>query len=127
MADVTEREIHELGGQLRAAANAWAACDGSFDELAATRLRHHAVARCHAYYRDNIPAYRRLCAEMDVGDTAPLALLAERCTVTEELFKSYDAGWVGERDFAGQAENILQPRNGGDGPIMAGTAPRDSG
>ena len=57
---VTEREIHELGGQLRAAANAWAARDGSFDELAATRLRHHAIARCHAYYRAMIPAYRRL-------------------------------------------------------------------
>jgi hypothetical protein len=97
---VTEREIHELGGQLRAAANAWAGGDGSFDERAATRLRHHAIERCHAYYRAAIPAYRRLCAEMDVGDTAPLELLAERCTVTEELFKSYDAGWVGERDFA---------------------------
>ena len=100
MVAATEREIHELGGQLRAAANAWAARDGSFDELAATRLRHHAIARCHAYYRATIPAYRRLCAEMDVGDTAPLELLAERCTVTEDLFKSYDARWVGDRDFA---------------------------
>ena len=57
MAAVTDREIHELGGQLRASANAWAACDGSFDERAATRLRHHAIARCHAYYRATIPAY----------------------------------------------------------------------
>ena len=97
---MTEREIHELGAQLRVAANAWAACDGSFDEVAATRLRHLAIARCHAYYRATIPAYRRLCADMDVGDTAPLARLAEWCTVTEELFKSYDAGWVSEGDFA---------------------------
>src|SRR4029453_15660258 len=100
VAAVTAREIHDLGGQLRAAANAWAARAGPFDELATTRLRHHAIAGCHAYYRATIPAYRRLCAEMDVGDNAPLGLLAERCTVTEELFKSYDAGWVGERDFA---------------------------
>jgi hypothetical protein len=100
MVAATEREIHELGGQLRAAANAWAARDGSFDELATTRLRHRAIARCHAHYRAAIPAYRRLCVEMDVGDTAPLGLLAERCTVTEELFKSYDAAWGGERDFA---------------------------
>lgn len=100
MAAVTEQEIHELGGQLRAAANAWAARDGSFDERAVTRLRRHAIACCHAHYRAGIPAYRRLCAEMDVGDTAPLEVLAERCTVTEELFKSYDAAWVGERDFA---------------------------
>lgn len=100
MAAVTEQEIHELGGQLRAAANAWAARDGSFDELATTRLRRHAIACCHAHYRAGIPAYRRLCAEMDVGDTALLEVLAERCTVTEELFKSYDAAWVGERDFA---------------------------
>lgn len=99
MAAVSERDIHELGGQLRAAANAWAARDGSFDELEATQLRHRAIACCHAYYRATIPAYRRLCTEMAVGDTAPLGVLAERCTVTEELFKSYDAGWVGG-DFA---------------------------
>jgi len=30
----------------------------------------------------------------------PLAVLAERCTVTDDLFKSYDAAWVGARDFA---------------------------
>jgi hypothetical protein len=100
VAVATEREIHDLGGQLRAAANAWAARDGSFDEPATTRLRRHAIACSHAHYRAAIPAYRRLCAEMDVGDTAPLEVLAERCTVTEELFKSYDAAWVGERDFA---------------------------
>ena len=53
---MTEREIHELGGQLRAAASAWAARDGSFDEDATTRLRRRAIACCHAYYRARIPA-----------------------------------------------------------------------
>jgi hypothetical protein len=95
-----EREIHELAGRLRAAANAWAAGDGAFDEADTTRLRRHAIALCHRHYRAAIPAYRRLCAEADVGDEAPLAVLAERCTVTDELFKSYDATWVGRRDFA---------------------------
>jgi hypothetical protein len=100
VASAAEREIHELGGQLRAAANAWAAGDDSFDETAVTRLRRRAIARCHAHYRASIPAYRRLCAEAGVGDDAPLAVLAERCTVTDDLFKSYDAGWVSGRDFA---------------------------
>jgi hypothetical protein len=100
MAMATEGEIHELGGRLRAAANAWAASDGSFDEVAATRLRHRAIALCHVHYRTAIPAYRRLCAEAGVGDDAPLAVLVERCTVTDDLFKSYDAAWVSGRDFA---------------------------
>jgi Acyl-protein synthetase, LuxE len=100
VATTVEHQIHELGGQLRAAANAWAAGDVSFDEAAATRLRHHAIALCHAHYRAAIPAYRRLCAEMGVGDDVPLPTLAERCTVTDDLFKSYDAAWVGGRDFA---------------------------
>jgi hypothetical protein len=39
-----EHEIHELAGKLRAAANAWAAGDESFDEAEATRLRHQAIA-----------------------------------------------------------------------------------
>jgi Acyl-protein synthetase, LuxE len=95
-----EREIHELGGQLRAAANAWASGDGAFDEAAATRLRRQAITRCHAHYRSAIPAYRRLCDEARVGDDAPLGVLAERCTVTDDLFKSYDAAWVSGRDFA---------------------------
>jgi Acyl-protein synthetase, LuxE len=100
VASGAEREIHELGGQLRAAANAWAAGDGAFDEAAATRLRRQAIARCHAHYRARVPAYRRLCAEAGVGEDAPLEVLAERCTVTDDLFKSYDAAWVGGRDFA---------------------------
>lgn len=99
-----EREIHELGGALRSAANAWAAGDDTFDEADATRLRHRAIELCHAHYRAAIPAYRRLCAEMGVGDDASLAMLAERCTVTDDLFKSYDAAWVGERDFAALSE-----------------------
>ena len=119
VAAVTEREIHELGGQLRAAASAWAARDGSFDERATTRLRHHAIARCHEYYRATIPAYRRLCVEMDVGDTAPLELLAERCTVTEDLFKSYEAGWLGDRDFAALSDWL---RDVGAEPIPASAA-----
>jgi hypothetical protein len=119
VADVPEREIHELGGQLRAAANAWAARDGSFDEGAATRLRHDAIARCHAYYRAAIPAYRRLCAEMDVGDAAPLAQLAERCTVSEELFKSYDAAGVAARDFGALSDWL---RDVGAEPVPASAA-----
>ena len=96
----TEREIHELAGKLRAAANAWAAGDGSFDEAEATRLRH-ARSRCATRTTGPpLPAYRRLCDEAGVGDDAPLAVLAERCTVTDDLFKSYDAAWVGTRDFA---------------------------
>jgi hypothetical protein len=121
VAAVIEQEIHDLGGQLRAAANAWAACDGSFDELATTRLRRHAIARCHAHYRATIPAYRRLCAEMDVGDTAPLGLLAERCTVTEELFKSYDAGWLGDRDY-GALSDWLRDVSSEAVPASAATA-----
>jgi acyl-protein synthetase LuxE len=95
-----EREIHELAGQLRAAASAWAAADGSFDEADATRRRHRAIALCHAHYRASIPAYRRLCAEMGVDDDATLAVLAERCTVTDDLFKSYDPAWLALSDFA---------------------------
>jgi acyl-protein synthetase LuxE len=100
VAEVIEREIHELGGTLRAMANAWAAGDDSFDEVDATQLRHRAIQMCHAHYRAAIPAYRRLCAEADVGDDASLAVLAERCTVTDDLFKSYDSAWVAGRDFA---------------------------
>jgi Acyl-protein synthetase, LuxE len=100
VATTIEGEIHGLGGALRAAANAWAAGDDSFDEAAATRLRHRAIQLCHAHYRAAIPAYRRLCAEAGVGDDACVALLAEHCTVTDDLFKSYDAGWVAGRDFA---------------------------
>jgi hypothetical protein len=100
MASAVEREIHELAGQLRAAASAWAAGDGSFDEVGTTRLRRRAIALCHAHYRAAIPAYGRLCDEAGVGDDAPLAVLAERCTVTDDLFKSYDAAWVNARDFA---------------------------
>jgi hypothetical protein len=95
-----ERKIHELGGELRAAANAWAAGDEAFDEADATRLRHQAIALCHAHYRAAIPAYRRLCDEAGVTDDAPLAVLAERCSVTDDLFKSYDVAWVDTRDFA---------------------------
>jgi len=95
-----EREIHELGSQLRAAAHAWAAGDGAFDDAAATRLRHRAIGLCHRHYRAAVPAYGRLCAEAGVGDEAPLPALAECCTVTDDLFKSYDAAWVGARDFA---------------------------
>jgi len=104
VATAIEREIRELGGTLRAAANAWAAGDGAFDEPEATRLRHRAIALCHAHYRAAIPAYRRLCDEAGVPDDAPLAMLAERCTVTDDLFKSYDAAWVGARDFAALSE-----------------------
>ena len=104
MATAIEREIRELGGTLRAAANAWAAGDGAFDEPEATRLRHRAIGLCHAHYRAAIPAYRRLCDEAGVPDDAPLAMLAERCTVTDDLFKSYDAAWVGARDFAALSE-----------------------
>jgi Acyl-protein synthetase, LuxE len=100
VATAVEREIHELGGKLRAAANAWAAGDGVFDEADATRLRHRAIALCHAHYRAAIPAYRRLCDEACVTDDVPLAVLAERCVVTDDLFKSYDAAWVDARDFA---------------------------
>ena len=100
MAAAIEREIHQLAGQLRAAANAWAAGDGSFDEADATRLRRRAIALCHTHYRVAIAAYRRLAAEAGVADDVPLAVLAERCTVTDDLFKSYDAAWVGARDFA---------------------------
>jgi hypothetical protein len=95
----SERAIHDLAGQLRAAAHAWAAADGTFDDAATTRLRHRAIALCHAHYRAAIPAYRRLAAEAGVDDDAPLPVLAERCTVTDDLFKSYDAAWVGARDF----------------------------
>ena len=104
MATAVEREIHELGGKLRAAANAWGAGDGAFDEADATRLRHRAIALCHAHYRAAIPAYRRLCDEACVADDAPLAVLAECCVVTDDLFKSYDAAWVGARDFAALSE-----------------------
>jgi Acyl-protein synthetase, LuxE len=100
VAAATEREIHELAGKLRAAANAWAAGDDSFDEGDTTRLRRRAIALCHVHYRAAIAAYRRLSAEAGVGDDVPLAVLAERCTVTDDLFKSYDAAWVGTRDFA---------------------------
>src|SRR4030095_7887613 len=55
MASAVEREIHELAGQLRAAASAWAAGDGSFDEVGTTRLRRRAIALCHAHYRAAIP------------------------------------------------------------------------
>jgi hypothetical protein len=96
---VLEQEIHELAGMLRAAANAWAARDGTFDEVETARLRHRAIALCHAHYRAAIPAYRRLCVEAGVGDEAPLAVLAERCTVTDDLFKSYDAAWLEAHDF----------------------------
>jgi hypothetical protein len=95
-----EYEIHELAGKLRAAANAWAAGDESFDEAEATRLRHRAIALCHVHYRGAIAAYRRLCSEAGVVDDVPLAVLAECCTVTDDLFKSYDTAWVGARDFA---------------------------
>jgi len=100
VAALIEREIHELGGKLRAAANAWAAGDGAFDEADATRLRHRAIALCHVHYRAAIPAYRRLCDEAGLADDAPLSVLAERCTVTDDLFKSYDTAWVDTRDFA---------------------------
>jgi hypothetical protein len=100
VAATIEREIHLLAGQLRAAANAWAAGDDSFDEPEATRLRRRAIALCHAHYRVAIAAYRRLSAEAGIADDVPLAVLAERCTVTDDLFKSYDAAWVGARDFA---------------------------
>jgi len=99
VAEAIEREIHELAGRLRAAANAWAAGDGSFDESDTARLRRRAISLCHRHYRAAIPAYRRLCLEAGVGDDEPLDVLAERCTVTDDLFKSYDAAWVGARDF----------------------------
>jgi hypothetical protein len=100
VATAIEDEIHALGATLRAAANAWAAGDDAFDEAEATRVRHRAIALCHAHYRAAIPAYRRLCDEAGVGAHAPLAVLAERCTVTDDLFKSYDTAWVGAGDFA---------------------------
>jgi hypothetical protein len=100
VSEAIEREIHELAGTLRAAANAWAAGDGSFDEADAARVRRRAVSLCHRHYRASIPAYRRLCDEADAGDDAPLTVLAERCTVSDDLFKSYDPAWLGARDFA---------------------------
>src|SRR5262249_48031953 len=100
VAALIERQIHELGGQLRAAASAWAAGDGEFDEADATRLRHRAIALCHVHYRAAIPVYRRLCDEASVADDTSLSVLAERCTVTDDLFKSYDTGWLNTRDFS---------------------------
>ena len=121
MATTIEREIHELGGRLRAAAGAWSAGDGSFDEADATGLRHRAIALCHAHYRTTIPAYRRLCVEGGVGGEASLGELAERCTVTDDLFKSYDAAWVGRRDF-GALSRWLQDVCAEPVPVEAASA-----
>jgi len=91
--------IAELGGALRAAAAAWASGDG-YDEGEATRLRHYAIAACHAHYRAAIPAYRRMCDDAGAGDDAGLATIVESCTVGDDWFKSYDSTWLETGDFA---------------------------
>jgi hypothetical protein len=90
--------IAELGGALRAAAAAWASGD-AYDEGEATRLRHRAIAACHAHYRAAIPAYRRMCDDAGVGDDAGLATIVESCTVGDDWFKSYDTAWLEAGDF----------------------------
>ena len=91
--------IAELAGALRAAAAAWASGD-VYDEGEATRLRHHAIAACHAHYRAAIPAYRRMCDDAGVGDDAGFAMIVELCSVGDDWFKSYDSTWLETGDFA---------------------------
>jgi Acyl-protein synthetase, LuxE len=90
--------IAELAGALRAAASAWASGD-AYDEDQATRLRHRAIAACHAHYRAAIPAYRRMCDDAGVGGDATFATIVESCTVGDDWFKSYDATWLEAGNF----------------------------
>jgi len=92
------QRIAELGGALRAAAAAWASGD-AYDEGEATRLRHRAIAACHAHYRAAVPAYRRMCDDAGVGDDPGFATIVESCTVGDDWFKSYDTAWLEAGDF----------------------------
>jgi hypothetical protein len=96
--DTQLAELLVLHEQLRQATLAWSR--GADPGAEAEQLRRRALRINHVRYVGLIPAYQRLAADQGLEGEVDLPEIVNRLMVTDELFKSYEPGWLERGDLA---------------------------
>jgi len=95
----TSNRLRTIQDQLIRAAQAWAGGQ-DYDAALAGELRTEALLIHHAHYCANIPAYRKLAQEEDIGEELDtIAPIKRNLMSTDDIFKSYNQDWLDQRDF----------------------------
>jgi hypothetical protein len=84
--------------QLIKLTQAWA-LRGKFDAEHARRLRRKMILQNHAHYLKHIPVYAKFAQEEGIGQINDVEMIKEHLMSTDDLFKSYNQGWLDEGDY----------------------------
>jgi hypothetical protein len=99
MDDAEKTDIDALHEEIVEMTQRWAS-GKPYDEQQARALRERAILSNHRHYLRTIPVYAELAKEQGVGPEADIATLREHMMFTDDIFKSYDPGWLDDKDFA---------------------------
>ncbi len=97
----------DLLNQLTRQAQRWAVCKG-FDAAQTHDLRHQLILANHDHYRATIPAYQKLCDEEGISTLSEIAPITAQLMSTDDLFKSYNARWLDDANYAKMSEWLGQ-------------------
>jgi hypothetical protein len=95
-------EARTLRDELAAATFAWANGDRSYDAARTREVRRRAAVLNHRHYHATIPFYRKLSERAGIGAEVPsFETIVRELMMPDDIFKSYAASLLDDRDFAG--------------------------